>query len=361
MTTSAPAASRSAGVGSCPRPNAVVSSRAPDPRSSRTSAPCRWAIAATSVRSADSVKPLMAKLDGWTRSTADALPSASAASKSAGRVQFVVPASTSLAPARATISGIRTPPPISTSSPREITMDPRRRASPTASISAAALLVTASAASAPVSATRCSSAAANRGPRLPVSLGPARGSRRPRRPRSPPAAPPSAMAPVRDSCRGHFRRVDDDRRDRQSRIAEVVQAGDDRVGELVLRQGIRAGREPARSSSTTRRTMAVIAAGSDASISPRTIASSRSTLGGCGRSGVRARTRVPGRSGVLARAAGPRCRTRASGWARRTSRHPPRLRSARRPPALRAAPRPHRAAGTSCRAPPPTRGDRRRC
>ena len=47
--------------------------------------------------------------------------------------------------------------------------DPRRPARPTASSSAAALLVTTSASSAPVRVTRCSSAARNLGPRLPVS------------------------------------------------------------------------------------------------------------------------------------------------------------------------------------------------
>ena len=42
-TTSAPAASRSAGVGSWASPKAAVSSSAPEPRSSMTSAPCRCA------------------------------------------------------------------------------------------------------------------------------------------------------------------------------------------------------------------------------------------------------------------------------------------------------------------------------
>ena len=86
-------------------------------------------------------------------------PSARAGSKSATRVRFVVPTSTSRAPARRTISGMRTPPPISTSSPRDTTTRPPRPASPTASATAAALLLTTSASSAPVSAIRCSSTA----------------------------------------------------------------------------------------------------------------------------------------------------------------------------------------------------------
>ena len=69
VTRSAPAASRSAGVGSCASPNATVSSSAPVPRSSMTMAPCRWAMAATSARSGASVKPACEKFDGWTRAS----------------------------------------------------------------------------------------------------------------------------------------------------------------------------------------------------------------------------------------------------------------------------------------------------
>ena len=118
VTRSAPAASRSLGIGSCARPNGAVSSRAPEPRSSTTTAPCRCAAAASSAASGASTNPAWRKFDGWTRSTSAPRPSASAASKSAARVRFVVPTSTSRAPARRTISGMRTPPPISTSSPR---------------------------------------------------------------------------------------------------------------------------------------------------------------------------------------------------------------------------------------------------
>ena len=47
VTRSAPSARRSAGVGSCARPNAAVSSSAPLPRSSTTSAPCSCASRAS--------------------------------------------------------------------------------------------------------------------------------------------------------------------------------------------------------------------------------------------------------------------------------------------------------------------------
>ena len=157
VTRSAPSASRSLGIGSWASPNAAVSSSAPLPRSSTTSAPSRCAAAARAGASGASTNPAWLKFDGWTRSTSRARPSSRAASKSATRVRFVVPTSTSFAPARRTISGIRTPPPISTSSPR-LTATPPRPASPTASATAAALLVTISASSAPVSATRCASA-----------------------------------------------------------------------------------------------------------------------------------------------------------------------------------------------------------
>ena len=127
VTRSAPSASRSPGIGSWARPNAAVSSSAPLPRSSTTSAPCRWAAAASAGASGASTNPAWLKFDGWTRRTRRARPSASASSKSAARVRFVVPTSTSLAPARRTISGIRTPPPISTSSPRLTATPPAAR------------------------------------------------------------------------------------------------------------------------------------------------------------------------------------------------------------------------------------------
>ena len=84
-----------------------------------TIASCAWASVASARASGASTNPVWAKFEGWTRRTTVARPSARGASKSAARVRFVVPTSTSFAPARRTISGIRTPPPISTSSPRE--------------------------------------------------------------------------------------------------------------------------------------------------------------------------------------------------------------------------------------------------
>ena len=90
-----------------------------------TIAPWRWASSATAAGSGVSVNPDIVKFEGWTRRTARARPSASGASKSAARVRFVVPTSISFAPARRMMSGIRTPPPISTSSPRETTTPPR--------------------------------------------------------------------------------------------------------------------------------------------------------------------------------------------------------------------------------------------
>ena len=129
VTRSAPASSRSRGVGSWASPNAAVSRNAPLPRSSTTIAPWRCASSARARGSGASTNPACVKLDGWTRRTTVARPSASGASKSAARVRFVVPTSMRRAPARRIISGIRTPPPISTSSPRE-TATPRLAGEP---------------------------------------------------------------------------------------------------------------------------------------------------------------------------------------------------------------------------------------
>ena len=124
--------------------------------------------------------------------------------KSATRVRFVVPTSTRRAPARRTISGIRTPPPISTSSPRDTTTRPPRPASPTASASAAALLLATRASSAPVSAMRCSSAAGT-APRAGRRRGRARGGADRPRPLARRRSPRAATAPGRGSC-GRSRR-----------------------------------------------------------------------------------------------------------------------------------------------------------
>lgn len=90
-----------------------------------------------------------------------------AVTRSPTLVRLVVPTSTSVAPDWASTSGTRNPPPISTSSPR-LTMTPRSLASvANANMTAAAQLLTTSAASAPVSMVARSVTAAARGPRPP--------------------------------------------------------------------------------------------------------------------------------------------------------------------------------------------------
>ena len=115
VTTSEPAARRSRHrlVG---EPKASRVQGCATARSSTTIAPWRWASSATSRASGASTNPCWVKFDGCTGARA-ARPSANGSSKSAARVRLVVPTSISRAPARRTISGMRTPPPISTSSP----------------------------------------------------------------------------------------------------------------------------------------------------------------------------------------------------------------------------------------------------
>jgi hypothetical protein len=72
---------------------------------------------------------------------------------------------------------------------------------------------------------------------LQVAMG--RGGRDRRQPRR---AGPRRPSEVR--VQDHPGRVDDGRRDRQRRVIEVLEATDDRVGELGVRQRIRAAREP---------------------------------------------------------------------------------------------------------------------
>ena len=101
-----------------------------------------------------SVKPTTRKFDWWTRrSSAVVGPDRSARSRRT-RVRFVVPTSTSVAPERASTSGIRKPSPISISSPRETSTSRPSASAASASSSAAALLLTTIAASAPVSRRR---------------------------------------------------------------------------------------------------------------------------------------------------------------------------------------------------------------
>ena len=92
---------------------------------------------------------------------------------------------------------MRTPPPISTSSPRDTTTPPRP-ASPTARAMAAALLLVTNASSPPVSATRWSSATRARGPRRPVERSSSRS-------RYPPARSAAAAAtPAGHGARPRF-------------------------------------------------------------------------------------------------------------------------------------------------------------
>ena len=129
----------------------------------------RGRASASAAGSGASTNPAWRSSRGGRGGRRRARPSASGVSKSAARVRFVVPTSMSRAPARRTISGIRTPPPISTSSPRDTATPPPRPASPRRARRAAALLLVTSASSAPVRAMRWSSATAKRAPRRPVS------------------------------------------------------------------------------------------------------------------------------------------------------------------------------------------------
>ena len=91
-----------------------------------------------------------------------------ALAKSLTRVRFVVPTSTNFAPDCVITSGIRNPPPISTSSPRETATDsPPARAART-SITAEAQLLTTIAASAPQALANNCGARSCLEPRSPV-------------------------------------------------------------------------------------------------------------------------------------------------------------------------------------------------
>ncbi len=115
-----------------------------------------------------SVKPTTLKLEVWTRSSS-AVSGETARSKSERWVLLVVPTSTSRAPERRMMSGMRNDPPISTSCPREtITSRPWAKAVSINS-TAAALLLTTMAASAPVRRQRRPSTCSCRDPRSPSS------------------------------------------------------------------------------------------------------------------------------------------------------------------------------------------------
>ena len=148
VTRSAPAAKVSAGVGSCGKPNRRRSTNAPLPRSTIKGTLRARHTAAISASPAVAVNPSMAKLLGCTRITTPVL-SLIAATKSARWVRFVVPISRSLTPARAITSGIRNEPPISINSPREMGTSLRKAKLFRTKRTAAALLLTTVAASAP--------------------------------------------------------------------------------------------------------------------------------------------------------------------------------------------------------------------
>ena len=92
-----------------------------------------------------------------------------ALAKSARWVRLVVPTSTSFAPARAITSGMRNAPPISTSSPRETNTSRWRASVFNTNSTAAALLLTTVAASAPVRRQIHSSTWTSRSPRRPLA------------------------------------------------------------------------------------------------------------------------------------------------------------------------------------------------
>ena len=143
---------------------------APEPRSSITIAPCSWASSATAAGSGvldesrhREVRGMDPQHDRARRHGERRLRSPRRGSGSWSR-----PRSAALPPVR-TISGIRTPPPISTSSPRDTTTPPRARPSRPRRRRPPRCCSSTIASSAPVKATRWSSGARNRGPRRPVS------------------------------------------------------------------------------------------------------------------------------------------------------------------------------------------------
>ena len=181
---------------------AAVSSSAPLPRSSTTSAPWPWASAASAAGSGASVKPGLAEVR-----RVDAQDDRGAA---IGERRLEVRRARPVR--RPDLDQARAGPPDDLGDPDAATdldelaaataTPPPRPARPTASASAAALLLVTSASSAPVRAIRCSSAARNRGAAPTGRRGRARagGSRRP--PRRPPRSPRPATAPARGSCGG---------------------------------------------------------------------------------------------------------------------------------------------------------------
>ena len=160
VTRSAPAARRSAGIGSWASPNAAVSSSAPEPRSSTTIAPCACAASRELARVGRLREPVLAEVR---RVDAQDEPRPAVG-------EHLLEVGDPRPVRRAHLDQPRAGPPDDLRDPDaaadldQLAAATRRRrrrpARPTASASAAALLVTTSASSAPVSATRCSSALA---------------------------------------------------------------------------------------------------------------------------------------------------------------------------------------------------------
>ncbi len=166
VTTWAPAAMLWLTPGSSA--NTSSEPRAPLPRSSIMAAPRSAASRANSVTLGSVVNPTMRKLLVCTRSTAR-VRSVHACSKSRRYVRFVVPTSTSSAPLSRRMSGMRNPSPISTSCPRLTSTSPPRAVAASARSTAAALLLTTRASSAPVSMQRMSCTWSWREPRAPLA------------------------------------------------------------------------------------------------------------------------------------------------------------------------------------------------
>ena len=210
-----------------------------------TIAPCAWAIAATSAGRRASVNPLMrSSTDGPGGRPAPGRRPARA-SKSAARVRFVVPTSTSRAPARR--DDLRDPDAaadLDELATRDTTTPPRRPASPTASAQGRGVvrhdqrvLGAGQGAEMLLGAVEAPAAAAGRLVELEVAVrrrgghgGHARGAR-PRR---------TSEVRVED----HPGRVDDVRRHRQRLVAQLPQPIHHGAGEVRLRRRRRPGRQP---------------------------------------------------------------------------------------------------------------------
>ena len=141
------------------------SASTPEPTSSITGTPSSH----SSSISTSSTKPSCAEVGRVRAQDRAGRPARSRARSRRSRVRFVVPTSTSRAPACAITSGTRKPPPISTSWPRETTTRARPASAAAASSTAPAQLLTASAASAPVSSRSRPSTWSWREPRSPLA------------------------------------------------------------------------------------------------------------------------------------------------------------------------------------------------